>query len=85
MRKKAPRAAVLWMAGDRLFSTGLLLTMAFVALAFYVYSSWGWGDYAAWSAALLVVSVGIAALGIYLKRESYKLALRAGIDVTRLT
>jgi hypothetical protein len=85
MRKKAPRAAVLWMAGDRLFSAGLLLTMAFIALPFYVYSSWVWGDYAAWSAALLVVSVGIAALGIYLKRESYKLALRAGIDVTRLT
>jgi len=31
---------------------------------------------------LLLGSVGILALGIYFKRESYKMAMKAGIDIS---
>lgn len=84
MKKKAPRAAVFWMAGDRLYHLGLLLTMLSMPLLFIVYTQWGSGIYLLWSGALLAASVLMAALGIYFKRESYKLAMRAGIDVTQV-
>jgi len=84
MRKKAPQAAVFWQAGDRLFHLGLLLAMVSIPLIFYVYTQWGAGDYLLWSAVLLALSVVMLALGVYLKRESYKRALKAGIDITRI-
>ena len=83
MRKRAPQAAVFWMAGDRLFHLGLFLTMISIPLIFVVYTQWGGGDYLLWSGALLAVAIGMLALGVYLKRESYKRALKAGIDITK--
>jgi len=85
MRKRAPQAAVFWMAGDRLFHLGLLLTMLSIPLLFVVYTQWGVGDYLLWSGAVLAVAVAMLVLGVYLKRESYKRALKAGIDISSMT
>jgi hypothetical protein len=81
MKIKAPRAAIFWMAGDRLYHGGLLLTMLSIPFLFFVYTQWGTGSYFVWAGGLLIASIGVAALGIYFKRESYKLAIKAGIDV----
>jgi len=72
------------MAGDRLYHLGLLMTMLSIPLLFVVYTQWNAGDNLAWSFGLLLVSIAVAALGIYLKRESYKLALKAGIDIVKI-
>ena len=84
MRKRAPRAAVFWMAGDRLFHLGLLLTMLSIPLLFVVYTQWGTGDNLYWSAGLMAASIGLLILGIIFKRESYKRAQKAGIDIARI-
>jgi hypothetical protein len=81
MRRKAPRAALFWMAGDRLFHLGLLCTMLGIPLTFVVYTPWGAGDYLVWSGVFLAAAVCLLVLGVYLKRESYKRALKAGIDI----
>jgi hypothetical protein len=72
------------MAGDRLYHTGLLMTMLLVPALFFVYTQWGFGSYFNGVGGVLAVSIALAALGIYLKRESYKLAIQAGIDVTQV-
>lgn len=81
MRVKSPRAAVFWMAGDRLYHLGLLMTMLAIPLQFVVYTQWGIGTYTIWSGLFFLGSLVVAAAGIYLKRESYKLAMKAGIDI----
>ena len=84
MKKKAPRAANFWMAGDRLYHLGLLLIMSSIPLLFVVYTQWGSGTYLLWIAGFLMASICIAALGVYFKRESYKLAIKSGIDLNNL-
>ena len=84
MVKKAPRAAGFWLAGDRLYHLGLFVIMASIPLLFVVYTQWGSGTYLFWCIGFLIVAVCLAALGIYLKRESYKLAMKAGIDLNNL-
>jgi hypothetical protein len=37
-----------------------------------------------WMIGALLVSIGIFAVGIYFKRESYKLAIEAGIDINQI-
>lgn len=81
MKAKEPRAAVFWMAGDRLYHLGLLMTMLSLPLLFVVYTQWGTEPYLIWSGLFLLFSLAVSALGIYFKRESYKLALKAGIDI----
>ena len=82
MRRKSPRAAGYWMAGDRLYHAGLFLTMVSIPALFYIYTRLEPGGMLYGMVGLLAGSVGILALGIYLKRESYKLAMKAGIDIT---
>ena len=84
MRKKAPRAARYWLLGDRLFQVGLLLTIMFMPLVFVVYTQWGAGLFLIGMGVGLALSLCLLAAGIYYKRESYKLAIKAGIDVTRI-
>ena len=69
------------MIGDRLYHAGLFLTMISIPALFFAYTRSGSGGMLFWTAVLLVGSVGILALGIYFKRESYKLAMKAGIDI----
>jgi hypothetical protein len=84
MKKKSPRAAKYWMRGDRLYHAGLFLTMLCLPAVFYVYTQMGSGGMFIWVVGVLLVSIGIFAAGIYLKRESYKLAIKAGIDVNQI-
>jgi hypothetical protein len=84
MKFKTPKGAVFWMAGDRLYHMGLLLTMLSIPALFFIYSQWGTGEYLVWAGGGLLASICLAALGIFLKRESYKLAMKAGIDITRI-
>ena len=82
MRRKSPRAAAYWTIGDRLYHAGLFLTMIGIPALFLVYTHPEWGGMRHWTAGLLAWSLGIFALGIYFKRESYKLAMKSGIDIT---
>ena len=84
MRKKAPQAARRWLLGDRLFQVGLLLTIMFLPLVFFVYTQWGSGLFLIGMGVGLACSLGLLAAGVYYKRESYKLAIKADIDVTSL-
>jgi len=84
MQKKTPGGARLWLLGDRLFQVGMLLTIMFLPLVFVVYTQWGAGLFLLAMGAGLAGSLATLAGGIYYKRESYKLAIKAGIDVTRI-
>ncbi|MCX7634576.1 MAG: hypothetical protein N2Z74_02385 [Syntrophales bacterium] len=84
MKIKAPRAARLWLLGDRLFQIGLLLTMLCLPILFYAYREWGMVILTIAFAVGLGISIAMLGAGIYLKRESYKQAMAAGIDVTRI-
>ncbi len=83
LKKKCPKASKYWMAGDRFYHTGLFLTMLCIPALFFVYTRTGTGGLFPWIIGVLAGSVGVFILGIYLKRESYKLAIKAGIDVTQ--
>jgi hypothetical protein len=85
MKKKSPRASKYWMAGDRFYHAGLFLTMLCLPALFFVYTQTGTGGMLPWIIGILIGSVGIFALGIYFKRESYKLAIKAGIDINDLS
>lgn len=82
MLRKSPRASRYWMAGDRLYHAGLFLTMICIPALFYIYTRLEPGGMLYGTVGLLAGSIAVFALGIYLKRESYKLAMKAGIDVT---
>jgi hypothetical protein len=83
MQKRAPQAAKYWLIGDRLFHTGLFLTMMSMPALFLAYTQAGLRAILAWVVAALAGSVGTLGLGIYFKRESYKLAIKAGIDIDK--
>jgi hypothetical protein len=84
MKKKSPKASRYWMIGDRLYHSGLFLTMFCVPALFYIYTQTGSNGTFLWMIGPLSVSIGIAAVGIYFKRESYKLAIKAGIDIKQI-
>ena len=84
MKRKSPRAAKYWMMGDRLYHAGLFLTMLCLPAVFYVYTQMESSGMFIWMMGVLFVSIGIFAVGIYLKRESYKLAIKAGIDIDQI-
>ena len=71
-----------WMAGDRLYHLGLSAIIICIPLTFLCYTQWATSGYLPWAAGALVVSACIFSLGLYCKRESYKLAMKAGIDIT---
>jgi hypothetical protein len=84
MKKKAPKASRYWMVGDRLYHSGLFLTLFCIPAAFYIYTqadaSGMWG----WIIAPSFISITMVVTGIYCKRESYKLAIKAGIDINAI-
>jgi hypothetical protein len=84
MKRKSPRASKYWMMGDRLYHAGLFLTMLSLPAVFYVYTQMGSSGMFIWMVGALSGSIGIFAAGIYLKRESYKLAIKAGIDISQI-
>jgi hypothetical protein len=84
MKKKSPRASKYWIMGDRLYHAGLFLTMLCLPAVFYVYSQMGSRGMFIWMIGVLLGAIGIFAVGIYLKRESYKLAIKAGIDINQI-
>ena len=85
MKKKAPQAAKYWLIGDRLYHAGLFLTMTSIPALFFAYTQAGSGGILIWIIGAMAGSVGIFGLGIYYKRESYKLAIKAGIDINKLS
>jgi len=85
MQRKSPRAARYWLIGDRLYHAGLFLTMMSIPALFFVYTQAGSREIIIGIVGAMAVSVGIFGLGIYFKRESYKLAIKAGIDVNKLS
>jgi hypothetical protein len=84
MKRKSPRASKYWMMGDRFYHAGLFLTMLCLPAVFYVYTQMESREMFSWIIGALLGSIGIFAVGIYLKRESYKLAIKAGIDIYQI-
>ena len=84
MKRKSPKASKYWMMGDRLYHAGLFLTMLCLPAVFYVYTQMGSSGMLIWMMGALLGSIGMFAVGIYLKRESYKLAIKAGIDIDKI-
>ncbi|MDD5169635.1 MAG: hypothetical protein PHN75_12515 [Syntrophales bacterium] len=84
MKKKAPKAAAYWITGDRLYHLGLSLIIICIPLIFLFYTHWAASGYLPWTVAALMASLLLFVLGLYCKRESYKLAIKAGIDITKL-
>jgi len=85
MQKKAPRAAKYWLIGDRLFHAGLFLAMLSMPALVFAYTQAGLRAIFVWMIAAVAGSAGTLGFGIYFKRESYKLAIKAGIDVNKLS
>lgn len=85
MKKKAPQAAKYWLIGDRLYHAGLFLTMLSIPALFFAYTQTGLKGIFIWIIGAMAGSVGIFGFGIYYKRESYKLAIKAGIDINKLS
>ena len=83
MKRKNPKAALYWLVGDRLYHTGLLLTMLSIPALFFVYTQTGTAGMFPWLISGLAVSIGIFFLGIFCKREAYKLAIRDGMDISK--
>ncbi|MDO9559667.1 MAG: hypothetical protein Q7I89_08265 [Syntrophales bacterium] len=84
MKRISPRASRYWIVGDRLYHAGLFLTMLCLPAVFYVYTQIGSGEMFVWMIGALSGSIGIFAVGIYFKRESYKLAIKVGIDINQI-
>jgi hypothetical protein len=85
MKKQAPQAARYWLLGDRLFHAGLFLTMTSMPALFFAYTQAGLRALWVWIIAAGAASAGTLGFGIYFKREAYKLAIKAGIDVNKLS
>lgn len=83
MKRKNPRAALFWIAGDRLYHAGLTLTMLSIPALFWIYTQTGTAGLFPWFIGALALSVGIFILGIVLKREAYKLAIQNGMDIRK--
>ncbi len=85
MKRRSPRAARWWIAGDRLYHVGFTMAIISIPALFYAYakrsSPEGWTGWIGWFALALVVSVVLFGAGIYCKRESYRIAMQAGIDI----
>lgn len=85
MKKLSPKASRYWIIGDRFYHAGLFLTMLCIPALFFIYTQTGTGGTFPWMVGALIGSFGIFALGIYFKRESYKLAFKAGININDLS
>lgn len=83
MKRKNPKAALFWLAGDRFYHAGLMLIILLVPALFFVYTQSGSEGMFAWLIVGLVISIGIFIVGILFKREAYKLAIKAGMDISK--
>ena len=85
MKRKSPRASKYWMVGDQLYHAGLFLTMLCIPALFFVYTQLESNVILGCVFMILIGSNLILALGIYFKRKSYILAIKAGIDINNLS
>jgi len=85
MKRKSPKAAAYWLIGDRLYHAGLFLTMLCIPALFFVYTQLESNVILGCVFFVLIGFNGMLALGIYFKRKSYKLAIKAGIDINDLS
>jgi hypothetical protein len=85
MKRKSPKASRYWIVGDHLYHAGLFLIMLSIPALFFVYSQMESNIILGCLFIVLIGSNGILVLGIYLKRKSYKLAIKAGIDINDLS
>jgi len=84
MKRHSPRAARWWIAGDRLYHSGLFMTMLCIPTLFFAYAKIETaGDWIVWIVLALFASVGLFGLGIYCKGRSYRIAVQDGIDIDR--
>ena len=83
VKRRNPRAALFWLAGDRLYHTGLILVMMFMPVIFFAYTEKASAAFMLWLWGGLAVSVILFLAGIFLKKESYKTAMKAGMDITK--
>jgi len=83
IKRRNPRASLFWLAGDRIFRTGLVLVMIFIPVLFFAYTEKVSSLFMLWLSGGLAVSVILFFVGIFLKRESYKTAMKDGMDITK--
>ncbi|MDR2861148.1 MAG: hypothetical protein LBV07_01155 [Syntrophobacterales bacterium] len=82
IKRKNPRAALFWLAGDRLYHAGLVMIMICLPVIFFAYTKEA-TEYMIWLYMGLALSVILFFGGIFFKRESYKTAMKAGMDITK--
>jgi hypothetical protein len=85
MKRKSPKASRYWMIGDQLYHAGLFLTMLCIPALFFVYTQMESNVILGAAFMVLLGSNVILALGIYFKRKSYQLAVKAGMDINDLS
>lgn len=85
MKKKSLKASRYWLVGDRLFHAGVFLTMLSVPALFLVYTQMESNVILGCVFFVLICSNGMIVLGIYFKRKSYQLAIKAGVDINDLS
>ena len=82
MVRRGSRGRRFWLAGVRLYSAGVLgiclVLMLWPVAVFFRFGKTGIG----YAVALLAMG-GVAVLGSYLRKISYKIALGEGIDITK--
>ena len=83
IKRKNPRASLFWLAGDRLFHAGLVMIMIFIPVIFFAYTKKVSALFMLWLLGGLAVFVTLFLAGIFLKRESYKTAMKDGMDITK--
>jgi len=83
IKRRNPRASLLWLAGDRLFHGGLVLVMIFIPAIFFAYTEKVSPLFMFWLSGGLALSIILFFVGIFLKRESYKTAMKDGMDITK--
>lgn len=81
MVRRGSRGRWFWLVGHRLRLAGIcgiILALALWPVVFYFRI----GDFGFYFALALFVLAGLFTLGTFLKRVSYKLALKEGLDIT---
>ena len=83
IKRRNPRASLFWLAGDRLYRMGLIMVMIFMPVIFFAYAEKISAGFILWLWGGLAVSIILFFAGIFLKRESYKTAMKDGMDISK--
>jgi hypothetical protein len=83
IKRKNPQASLFWLAGDRLYHAGLAMIMIFLPAIFFAYTKEASAEIMIWLSVGLALSIILFFAGIFLKRESYKTAMKAGMDISK--